>query len=72
MVRHAGTRDGGVRSDYSRFGRGFYLLRRAKRPAVLVEAGYISNPQTERLLASAAYRQRLADGIADGIIQYLN
>jgi N-acetylmuramoyl-L-alanine amidase len=72
MVHKAGVRDGGVRSDLTRYSHGFYLLRKAKRPAVLVEVGYISNPKTERMLASAAYRQKLADGIAGGILSYLN
>lgn len=72
MVRTAGARDAGIKSDFSRFGRGFYLLRRARRPAALVEVGYISNPGTEKLLATAAYRQKLAEGIGAGILDYLN
>lgn len=71
MVTRARTRDAGIKSDYTRFGRGFYLLRKARRPAVLVEVGYISNPATERLLATATYRQKLAQGISGGIVEYL-
>lgn len=40
-------------------------------PAVLVECGFLSNPAEDRLLATGAYRAKLADGIAQGILGYL-
>ncbi|HZL04639.1 MAG TPA: N-acetylmuramoyl-L-alanine amidase [Coriobacteriia bacterium] len=40
-------------------------------PAVLVECGFLSNPGEDRLLATNAYRAKLADGIAQGILAYL-
>ena len=37
-----------------------YVLRGAFMPAVLVELGFISNPEEERLLIDPDYQQRLA------------
>lgn len=43
----------------------------SKVPAVLVECGFMSNPVEDRLLSSAHYQEKLADGIADGVMLYL-
>jgi N-acetylmuramoyl-L-alanine amidase len=40
-------------------------------PAVLVETGFMSNPVEDRLLSSAHYQDKLARGIADGTMSYL-
>jgi N-acetylmuramoyl-L-alanine amidase len=48
----------------------FAVLRDACCPAVLVEVGYMSNAREEKLLASPAYRAKLARGIAEGIASY--
>jgi N-acetylmuramoyl-L-alanine amidase len=48
----------------------FYVLRGAEMPAVLVETGFISNVQEERLLQDAAFRQKLVEGLAAGIVAY--
>lgn len=56
--------DGGVRSA------AFFVLLGAQMPAVLFEVSFISNPQEETRLATADYRQKLADGIANAIRAY--
>jgi N-acetylmuramoyl-L-alanine amidase len=48
--------------------RGYYVLRRAKVPAVLVECGFLTNPYESRLVSQSSYRQTLADRIADGVM----
>jgi N-acetylmuramoyl-L-alanine amidase len=48
----------------------FAVLKDAACPAVLVECGFLSNSEEERLLASPEYRAKLALGIADGIMRY--
>jgi N-acetylmuramoyl-L-alanine amidase len=40
-------------------------------PAVLVEAGFMSNPVEDRLLSDAAYQDKVAAGIAEGVLAYL-
>lgn len=50
----------------------FAVLRDAPCPAALVEVGFLSNPQEERLLGSAAYQARLVRGIALGILGTVN
>jgi N-acetylmuramoyl-L-alanine amidase len=45
----------------------YHVLRNNRRPAVLCELGFVSNPQDNRNVQNAACRQRLAERIADGI-----
>ncbi len=59
LVRSTGRTDRGVRR--ARF---MGVLRGQNRPAVLLEAGYLSNPQEARLIASADYRRKLAEAVA--------
>lgn len=49
----------------------FLVLRKSTIPAVLVETGFISNKLESALLATPEYRNRMADGIARGILEYL-
>jgi len=48
----------------------FYVIRETSMPAVLVEGGFISNPEERILLKTRAYQEKVARGIADGIDQY--
>ncbi len=50
---------------------GFMVLTSARRPAVLVEMGYSTNPADARYLASAAGQRQIAASIADAVIDYL-
>ena len=47
-----------------------YVVRHTRAPAVLVEAGFISNPIENQLLRNEDYRQRIATAIAEGIMTY--
>lgn len=49
----------------------FWVLVGAQMPAILVEVGYITNPQEGKNLMNAYYRTLLAEGISDGIEHYL-
>jgi N-acetylmuramoyl-L-alanine amidase len=47
--------------------RGFYVLRKTRVPAVLVECGFLTNPGEGEYAQTASYRQKLAEEIAAGI-----
>lgn len=61
VLRAAGSENRGVRR------RGFYVLRRNARPAVLLECGFLTNRAEARRLLSASHRQRIASAIAAAI-----
>lgn len=44
------------------------VLRGQQRPAILIEAGYLSNPQEARLIEDPAYRQTLAEAVATALL----
>jgi len=49
---------------------GFAVLKAPDVPSVLIEAGFMSNRQEEKLLNSHAHRTKIARGIKDGINAY--
>jgi N-acetylmuramoyl-L-alanine amidase len=59
-----GLPDRGVRTA------GFYVLRHTRMPAILVEGAFLSNPGDAVLLADPNVRQRLAEAIGTGVVQY--
>ncbi len=58
--------DRGVRSAR------FLVLRKSEIPAILVEVGYLTSPTESVKLADEKYRERMADAIAQGILEYLD
>lgn len=46
----------------------FHVLRENRRPAVLCELGFVSNPQDNRYLQNSTYRQRIAERVAEAIV----
>lgn len=48
----------------------YYVIRNAKMPAILVECGFVSNARERDKMRRAWYRQAVADGIVDGIMQF--
>ncbi len=49
----------------------FYVLIGAEMPAILVEMGFITNPTERKRLLSRAYLEALAQGIVEGIADYI-
>lgn len=49
---------------------GFAVLKAPDVPSVLVELGYVSNPQEEQLLMSSKHRQKLTDAIVKAVDTY--
>lgn len=50
----------------------FLVLYGAAVPSILTEVGFISNPDEEKLLRSANYRQNIAESIYNGIKEYVD
>ena len=49
----------------------FYVLVGAQMPAILVEAGFLSNYMEKKRLLSESYRHTMAEGISKGINAYI-
>ncbi len=52
-------------------GKDIYLLYNAKRPSVMVECGFMSNPEELIMLKSDEYQTQLSYFIVKGIMQFL-
>jgi N-acetylmuramoyl-L-alanine amidase len=50
--------------------RGFFVLRKNRLPAVLVEGGFLTNPAEAARLSDSRSRDRLAQAIAAAIVRY--
>ncbi len=48
------------------------VVREPVAPSALVECGFISNPNEERLLANPNYQEKLAQAVADGVERFFN
>jgi len=48
----------------------FFVLKNTIIPAVLIEVGFLTNPKESKLLQTSRYRQRVARGIAENILDY--
>lgn len=51
---------------------GFLVLKSPKMVSILVETGFISNPQEERLLRSSSHQKKMASAIVKGVQSYFN
>ena len=49
----------------------YYLLKKTPTPTVIVECGFLSNPQEAELLLSSDYQDKLVNAIYLGIMEYL-
>jgi N-acetylmuramoyl-L-alanine amidase len=47
-----------------------YILKNAKKPGVLVEVGFLSNPTEKQNLKKDSYQEKIAISIYQGIIRY--
>jgi N-acetylmuramoyl-L-alanine amidase len=64
LTRNLAVADRGVRRAR------FAVLRDAVMPAVLIEAGFMSNPAEGRKIFTSEYRQKMARAIVDGLLAY--
>lgn len=66
VVQALGLPDRGIHA------KSLHVTRETTMPAVLVEAGYLSNAGDESLMYSDEFQQKLAQAVVDAIKQYLN
>lgn len=64
LVKASGWPDGGVKVA------NLHMTRETKMPAVLVELGFISNPEEEKQLIKKEFQGKLAAAIAEGTMAY--
>ncbi|MGI6082679.1 MAG: N-acetylmuramoyl-L-alanine amidase family protein [Limnochordia bacterium] len=64
LIDRTGARSVGV------IKKGFYVIVEAPMPALLVELGFLSNDEDEKLLCSSRYHTMVGEGIRDGLIAY--
>ena len=50
----------------------YYILKNSSCPTVIVECGFLSNPEEAALLSTEDYQNKVALSIATGITAYLN
>jgi N-acetylmuramoyl-L-alanine amidase len=55
----------GIRADE------WFVVRNARMPSVLIEAGFLTNPEEGRLLAREDYLARVASGVYNGIVDFV-
>lgn len=55
----------------NKVGEGVYLLEQCQVPAVLIECGFLSNPEEAAALADPDYQKQMAQAIYNGIVRYL-
>ncbi|MDI6689510.1 MAG: N-acetylmuramoyl-L-alanine amidase [Actinomycetota bacterium] len=65
LVKSCNCRNNGIvpRSDFTGF-------NWSKVPVILVEAGFLTNPEEDRLLNSEEYQWKVAEGIHYGVVRY--
>ncbi|HHY06646.1 MAG TPA: SH3 domain-containing protein [Clostridia bacterium] len=66
LVKSGGRRDVGVREE------NYAVLRETRVPSILVETAFLSDREEEILLSQDWYRQKLAEGIANGLKAYFD
>lgn len=49
----------------------YYILKKTVKPAVIVECGFLSNPEEEALLNTPEYQKKIVWAIHFGVMQYL-
>jgi N-acetylmuramoyl-L-alanine amidase len=70
LVAATGARDRGVKPDTATPHKRLAVLRQTNMPAVLVEAGFISNVADERKLNEAGYQDLIATAVLRGIMAF--
>jgi len=71
QITSLGLYNRGVKSDYSLYPTGLYVLRETTMPAALVEIAFVSNSGEEVWLSNANNQDAAGKAIAKGVCEYL-
>ncbi|SHG36418.1 N-acetylmuramoyl-L-alanine amidase [Ornithinibacillus halophilus] len=66
LIHHVDMKDRGVRNVP------YYVLRNNQEPAILLELGFISNPNNFEVIQKDEYREKVAEAITNGLIEYFS
>ena len=50
----------------------FYMLMKTEVPTIIVECGFLSNPEEAEKLVSDEYQEEMAEAICSGILTWLS
>lgn len=65
LVQHTGLSSRGVKQAP------FIVLKGVNMAAVLVEVGFISNPEEEKLLKTSEFREKVAQALGESVTEYI-
>ena len=65
LINSTGAKNRGTREN------NFYVLQNVQVPSIMVDMGFVSNPEEGAKLATNAYQQTLAEAIAKTLVDYL-
>lgn len=65
IIKQTGAESRGIKQA------NFAVVRETKMPAILIEAGFLSNPKERKKIQDSKYLQQLAKSIAHGVDNYL-
>lgn len=69
--RFAALQDGNDR-EIKLSGSELFLLKDNKNPSLMIECGFLSNPEEEALLATTEYQQKIAFSIYCGVLEFID
>ncbi|MBN1288562.1 MAG: N-acetylmuramoyl-L-alanine amidase [Actinobacteria bacterium] len=65
VIKRIGLTDRGVKEA------DFYVLRNTDMPSALLEGAFLTNPEEARLLTDPAFQQKIAEGVAAGVHEFM-
>jgi N-acetylmuramoyl-L-alanine amidase len=63
---------GGITENRGPKEESWFVVRNARMPSVLIELGFVTNPEEAALLSSDQYLQKLSKGIYNGVVDFVN
>ncbi|QHE53099.1 SH3 domain-containing protein [Pontibacillus sp. HMF3514] len=70
-VQRAMIQSTALHNREARFG-DYHVIRENRQPALLLELGFLSNPQEGKTVQTKSFQEKITKGIAKGVIEYLN